>query len=90
MFKYNATTLKKLEELFKEAGFNIRYEKGHFHSGYCLLEDRKVVVVNRYYTTEARINTLLELLGRVEIDRSLLSETSAAYLEKAGAQNTAA
>lgn len=90
MFKYNATTLKKLEELFKEAGFTIRYEKGHFQSGYCLLEDRKVIVVNRYYTTEARINTLLELLSRVEIDRNQLSETSAAYLEKAGAQNAAA
>jgi hypothetical protein len=90
MFKYNAPTLKKLEELYREAGFQIRYEKGHFQSGYCLLEERRVIVVNRYYTTEARINTLLELLGRVDIDRTLLSETSLAWLEKAGAQNASA
>src|SRR5436853_414781 len=54
-FKYTANTLKKLEQLFEEASYIIRYEKGNFNSGYCILEDRKVVVINKFLSIEARI-----------------------------------
>ncbi len=58
-FKYNANTLKKLEELYDEARFTIRYEKGNFNSGYCILEDRRVAVVIKFLSTEGRINALV-------------------------------
>ncbi|GIV34227.1 MAG: hypothetical protein KatS3mg031_1762 [Chitinophagales bacterium] len=82
MFKYTATTLKKIEEVFSQAGYIIRYEKGNFKPGYCILQDKKVVVINRYFETEARINTLLEILPQLEIDENLLSEEARAFFEK--------
>ena len=41
MAKFTPAFLKKLEELLKEQGYDVRYEKGNFKSGFCVLEDKK-------------------------------------------------
>ncbi len=86
MFKYNQTTLKNLETILKDSGYIVRYERGHFNSGFCILESKKVVVINRYYDMEAKINVLVELLGHLQIDRELLDEKSLSIYEKVAAQ----
>lgn len=80
--RYTQTTLKKLEELFDELDYTVRYEKGNFQSGYCLVEQRRVVVVSRFFDTEARINCLLDILGKIEPDAGRLSEKSREWFEK--------
>ena len=72
-FKYTANTLKKMEQLFEEANYNIRYEKGNFNSGYCVLEDRRVAVINKFLSMEGRINALVEILPSVTIKEEELS-----------------
>ena len=72
-FKYTANTLKKLEQLYEEARYVIRYEKGNFNSGYCLLEERKVVVVNKFLSIEGRINVLIEILPSLSVNEEELS-----------------
>lgn len=72
-FKYTANTLKKMEQLFEEANFIIRYEKGSFNSGYCLLEDRRVAVINKFLDMEGRINALVEIMPSVKIKEEELS-----------------
>jgi hypothetical protein len=61
MVKYTPQFLKKLEEVFEENGYQVRYEKGNFKSGYCIIEDRKMVVINKFAAIESRINTLVEI-----------------------------
>jgi hypothetical protein len=80
--RYTQTTLKKLEELFGELDYDVRYEKGSFQSGYCLVEQRKIAVVNKFFDTEARINCLLDILGRLEYDPGQLSEKSREVIGK--------
>lgn len=72
-FKYTANTLKKLEQLFEEARYIIRYEKGNFNSGYCILEDKRVVVINKFLNAEGRINALIEILPSVIVKEEELS-----------------
>lgn len=72
-FKYTPNTLKKLEELYEEARYIIRYEKGNFNSGYCILEDRRVVVINKFFSVEGRINALIEILPTININETELS-----------------
>jgi hypothetical protein len=74
--KYTQTTLDKLEAIPEEAGYVLRYERGNFQSGYCILEERKVVVLNKFLPTEGRINTLLDLIPQLEIHPELLTEES--------------
>lgn len=80
--RYTQTTLKKLEELFGELDYTVRYEKGNFQSGYCIVEHRKIAVISKFFDTEARINCLLDILGTLEYDPQTLSETSRDIVEK--------
>jgi len=74
--KYTQATLDKLETVVEEAGYVLRYERGTFQSGYCILEDKKVVVLNKFLQLEGRINTMLDLIPQLEINVDLLSEES--------------
>jgi len=82
MLKYTKHTLKKLEALFSELEYTIRYEKGNFQSGYCMVENQRVAVINKFFDTEGRINTLLEILDALELDREQLSEASARLIRQ--------
>ncbi len=75
--KYTQTTLDKLETITEEAGYVLRYERGTFQSGYCILESRKVVVLNKFLQIEGRINTLIDLIPQLEIHPENLTEESA-------------
>ena len=81
--RYTQTTLKKLEDAFGELDYAVRYEKGSFQSGYCLVENRRIAVVNKFFDTEARINCLLDILSRLEVDTENLSEKSRELIKKA-------
>jgi len=72
--KYTQNTLDKLEAIPEQAGYILRYERGTFQSGYCILEEKKVVVLNKFLQTEGRINTLMDLIPQLEIDREALAD----------------
>lgn len=74
--KYNQHTLDKLEKIIDATGYVIRYERGNFQSGYCILEQKKVVVLNKFLQTEGRINTLIDLIPQLQIQPGQLSEES--------------
>ena len=57
--------MKKLETWYKEAGYLVRYERGSFQAGYCVLENKKVVVINKFFDLEARINALVDILAQI-------------------------
>jgi len=80
--KHTITNLKKFETLYSELGYSVRYEKGNFNSGYCIVQDRKVVVVNKFFSTESRINIMLEILDKVLVDPQKLSEKSLEFFNK--------
>ena len=71
--KYTQHLLDKIEKLIGEGGYVIRYERGTFQSGYCILQDKKVVVLNKFFQTEGRINTLIDLLPVLDINFDLLT-----------------
>jgi len=74
MIKYTKHTLKKVEDLFNKVKYIIRYERGNFQSGYCIVENKRIAVINKFYDAEARINCLIEILGNVEVDAEILDE----------------
>lgn len=77
VLKHTRHNLKKLETLFGELDYKVRYEKGHFKAGYAIVENNKVIVINKFYDLESRINCLIDILGEVGVDTAALSEPSA-------------
>ncbi|MBS1617833.1 MAG: hypothetical protein JST76_04910 [Bacteroidetes bacterium] len=76
MIKHNAAFQKKVEDILGEGGYVVRYEKGNFNSGFCVLEKKRVVVINKFHSLEAKINSLVEILGIVDLDLSEMSDAS--------------
>lgn len=71
--KYTQNTLSKIEKAVAEAGYIVRYERGTFNSGYCILEQKKVIVLNKFLPLEGRINTLIDLIPQLHINAEGLS-----------------
>jgi hypothetical protein len=82
MIKYTVPFLTKLEDLIAESDYTLRYEKGNFKSGYCLLREQKIIIVNKFYTTEGKINALLEILRTVTLDTTRFTDKSRKLLEE--------
>jgi hypothetical protein len=74
--RFTPSTLEKIERVIAEAGYVLRYERGTFQSGFCILESRKVVVLNKFLQTEGRINTLIDLIGILQITPDYLTQES--------------
>lgn len=80
--KYTQTTLDKIEKVMEEAEYIVRYERGTFQSGYCILEQKKVVVLNKFLQTEGRINTMIDIIPQLKINPDFLTpETRKTYEE---------
>lgn len=80
--KYTQTNLDKVEDILGQSEYVVRYERGTFQSGWCLLEERKIVVLNKFLDTEGRINTLIEIIPRLNIAFDKLTHASQKLYEE--------
>jgi len=76
MIKYTTGFVDKLEDILEESKYTVRYERGNFQSGWCLLDHKRVVVLNKFLNTEGRVNTLVELIPQLKIDYDKLTLSS--------------
>jgi hypothetical protein len=90
MIKYTNQFLLKLEDMIAESDYTLRYEKGNFKSGYCVLKDQKIMIVNKFYTTEGKINALLDILRTITLDTARFSEKSLKLHQELFSQSAAA
>jgi hypothetical protein len=82
MLPVTTHSLEKLEMLLRSAGYKVRYEKGNFKTGACLLQSSKIIVVNKFSNLESRILSITELTRELEIDPKLLDEKQIAFLRQ--------
>ena len=74
--KHTQSYLDKLEDILHQSEYITRYERGTFQSGWCLLEEKKIVVLNKFLDIEGRINTLLDLIPQLSISFDKLTHES--------------
>jgi hypothetical protein len=90
MIKYTVQFLTRLEDMIAESDYTLRYEKGNFKSGFCVLKDQKIMIINKFFTTEGKINALLEILKSVKLDPTRFTEKSLKLYEELTQQSAAA
>jgi hypothetical protein len=71
-----------MEELISESDYILRYEKGNFKSGYCVLKEQKIMIVNKFFAVEGKINALLDILKGIQLDTTKFSEKSLKLYEE--------
>ncbi len=74
--KYTQNNLDKIEAIAEACGYVIRYERGSFQTGYCILQERKVIVINKFFQTEGRMNALIDLMPQLNINFDALTLSS--------------
>ena len=58
----------ELKELFEKLGYKLVLDKGSFNTGHCLVEDEKIIVINKNKPYENRIKILCTILSNIETD----------------------
>lgn len=86
--KLNQTTLDKFSDILSQAEYTVRYERGTFQSGWCLLEAKRVVVLNKFLDIEGRINTLIDLIPQLNINYDKLTLESQKLYDSIAVKST--
>ena len=72
--RFTKTTQEKLQTILKAQGYHVRYERGNFKGGYCIVHEQKTIVINKFHPLEGKITTLSEIIKSLEIDGEVLTE----------------
>ena len=80
--KFTKQFQNKLESLLESQDYKIRFEKGNFKSGYCIIREKKVIIINKYFTTEGKISALIEIIESINISPEKCSEQNLNTLNK--------
>jgi hypothetical protein len=73
--------LNELEELADNCGIVIRYEKGDFDGGYCVLRTERLIVVNKRLQSGRRASVLAQAIAEVGIEELYLKPAIREYIE---------
>jgi hypothetical protein len=60
--------IEELKLLANQLGATIRYEKGDFKGGYCLIKENKVIVINKLANSQKKASILSSALIELGID----------------------
>ncbi len=73
--------IKELEELSRQLQIEIRYEKGDFDGGYCVLKNQKVLVVNKRLADARRASSLAQAIAEFGIETTFVKPSLRQYIE---------
>jgi hypothetical protein len=73
--------LPDLEELAGELGMRIRYEKGDFDGGYCILKDQQIIVVNKKLHPSRKSVVIALALGEIGIENLFVKPNVRMFIE---------
>jgi hypothetical protein len=65
--------IQDLKSLALQLGAEVRFEKGDFKGGYCLLKENKVIVINKMMNLQRKVMILSAALKELGIDRIYLN-----------------
>lgn len=71
----------ELSVIVKKIGYSIRHDRGQFQSGYCIVNEKKLILFNRYTPLETKINVLVKCILTNEIDGVFIKPAIREFIE---------
>ena len=65
--------LQELKSVADQLGACVRFEKGDFKGGYCIIYDKKVIVINKMTNLQRKVMILSTALKELGVDEIYLS-----------------
>ncbi len=73
--------LRELEELALQSSIAVRYEKGDFEGGFCVLKAERLIVVNKKLAPAKKASILAQGLAEIGIDELYLKPAVREFIE---------
>jgi hypothetical protein len=74
-------TLSELAIVAHDIGVHIRYEKGNFDGGYCLLRDERIIVVNKKLSQTQKASVISRAFGELGIENVYIKPAIRLFIE---------
>lgn len=78
----------ELHELARQLGVTIRYEKGDFEGGYCVLKDSRLLLVNKRLMPARRASVLALAMREIGLENIFIKPAVRQYIEDEAARAT--
>lgn len=65
--------VEDLKSIAAQLGAEVRFEKGDFKGGYCILNDNKVIVINKMANLQRKVMVLSMALKELGVDQIYLT-----------------
>ena len=79
--------IQDLKLLASQLGAEVRFEKGDFKGGYCILKDSKVIVINKMTNLQRKIIIISQALKELGIDNLYLSPRIREIIDEMSVEN---
>ncbi len=73
--------LTDLQDLAQQLGVRVRYEKGDFEGGYCILKEEKVLLVNKRLMPPRKASVLATALHEIGLENVFVKPVLREYIE---------
>ncbi|HTY58934.1 MAG TPA: hypothetical protein VMF59_08955 [Bacteroidota bacterium] len=73
--------IQELQEVAAQLGVTIRYERGDFEGGYCILRDQKILLVNRRLFPAKKASVLAMAMHEIGLEDIYLKPALREYIE---------
>jgi hypothetical protein len=78
--------MQDLKALASQLGAEVRFEKGDFKGGYCLLKENKVIVINKMANLQRKVMILCLALKELGIDQIYLTPRMREIIDEMSAE----
>jgi len=75
-------TLQDLKALAAQLGAKVRFEKGDFKGGYCILKESKVIVINKLTNLQRKVMILSAALKELGVDKIYLTPKIRKFIDE--------
>jgi hypothetical protein len=76
--------IQELRDIASQLGATVRFEKGDFKGGYCLIKENKVIVINKNANTQRKAMILSVALKDLGVDEIYLNPKLREIIEEMG------
>jgi hypothetical protein len=73
--------INELHELARQLGVTVRYEKGDFEGGYCVLKDSRLLLVNKRLAPVRRASVLALAMREIGLENIFIKPAVRQYIE---------
>lgn len=78
--------IQELHDVAQQLGVTIRYERGDFEGGYCILKEHKILLVNKRLMPNRKASVLAAAMQEIGMENIFLRPALRAYIEDEAAK----